>query len=120
MNPLINDELWKSIAPLIERPCYVGRKVGRPPADDRDALSGILYVLETGICWSQLPYRLGYGSGMTCLRRLREWQLNDSWSRIERVLQGRLPHAGRIDWERAWERRVTRRSPNRLQKTLAG
>jgi transposase len=39
---------------------------------DRACLNGILVVLTTGIGWQQLPQQLGYGSGMTCWRRLRD------------------------------------------------
>lgn len=44
--------------------------------DDRLALQGILFVLHTGIAWEHLPQELGYGSGMTCWRRLAEWNPN--------------------------------------------
>ncbi|GAB7101737.1 hypothetical protein JCM4814A_00510 [Streptomyces phaeofaciens JCM 4814] len=40
---------------------------------DRDVLCGILYVLQAGIQWEYLPQEVGFGSGMTCWRRLRDW-----------------------------------------------
>ena len=47
---------------------------GRKRLDNRKVLSGILFVLYTGIPWEFLPQELGFGSGMTCWRRLRDWQ----------------------------------------------
>ncbi|GGU74868.1 hypothetical protein GCM10010211_46000 [Streptomyces albospinus] len=41
--------------------------------EDRKVLCGILFVLYTGIQWEWLPSELGFGSGMTCWRRLRDW-----------------------------------------------
>ncbi|MBP4043937.1 transposase [Chromobacterium violaceum] len=47
---------------------------GRPPwLDDFTALSGILFVLTTGIPWEDLPHEIGFASRMTCWRRLRDW-----------------------------------------------
>ena len=48
-------------------------KSGRPRVSDRAALTGILFVLKTGIPWEYLPVEMGGGSGMTCWRRLRDW-----------------------------------------------
>jgi transposase len=40
---------------------------------DGAALTGILFVLKTGIPWKYLPAEMGCRSGMTCWRRLRGW-----------------------------------------------
>lgn len=68
---------------------------------DRAALTGILFVLKSGIPWEMLPQELGCGSGMTCWRRLRDWQHADVWKRLHQALLQRLQEAGQIDWERA-------------------
>ncbi len=70
--PLVTDELWAVVEPLLpkEPPKPKG---GRPRIDDRATLSGILFVLKTGIPWEMLPQEMGCGSGMTCWRRLKEW-----------------------------------------------
>ncbi len=47
-------------------------------------LQGILFALHTGIAWEHLPQELGYGSGMTCWRRLAEWQKAGSGSACTR------------------------------------
>jgi transposase len=65
--PLLSDDLWNAIAPLLppERPKPKG---GRPRVPDRAALTGILFVLRSGCPWEALPAELGCGSGSTCGR----------------------------------------------------
>jgi transposase len=65
-------------------------KGGRPPLDDRKALEGIAFVLHTGIAWARLPKQMGHDSGMTCWRRLRDWQAAGVWATLYRVLLDRL------------------------------
>jgi transposase len=74
---------------------------GRMRIDDRKVLTGILYVLKTGIPWEYLPQEMGCGSGMTCWRRLQEWQQAGVWQRLHELLLARLHAADRIDWSRA-------------------
>lgn len=68
---------------------------------DRAALTGILFVLKTGLPWEYLPAEMGCGSGMTCWRRLHDWQQAGVWSALHRVLLKRLKAAGQLDWSRA-------------------
>src|SRR2546430_1148545 len=72
--PLVSDELWELIEPLIPTVPRRHRFPGRKRIDDRKVLTGILFVLRTGIPWEYLPQEMGCGSGVTCWRRLREWQ----------------------------------------------
>ena len=60
--PLLTDELWERIKRHIppEPPKPEG---GRPRIPDRAALSGILFVLQTGTPWKYLPQEMGCGSG---------------------------------------------------------
>ena len=97
---LVTDELWDTIEPLLppEPPKPQG---GRPRIDNRAALTGIVFVLKSGIPWEMLPQEMGCGSGMTCWRRLREWHEAGVWERLHRVLLDRLGEADKIDWERA-------------------
>ena len=98
---LVSDELWELIEPLVPKRRRRFRYPGRLPLDDRRVLSGILFVLYTGIAWEHLPQELGFGSGMTCWRRLRDWQAAGVWSALHELLLSRLQAAGEIDWSRA-------------------
>jgi len=69
--------------------------------DDRACLTGSIFVLKSGIPWQMLPQELGCGSGMTCWRRLRDWQAAGVWERLHRVLLDELGRADQIAWERA-------------------
>src|SRR5260221_13966040 len=80
--PLVSDELWARIEPLIPKQTAPTEKGGRPPIDDRAALTGILFVLKTGIPWEDLPCEMECGCGMTCWRRLRDWQAAGVWDRL--------------------------------------
>ena len=91
----LTDAQWQILQPLLPRP---GR-MGRPRADDRRTLNGILYVLRTGCRWDILPRR--YGSFVTCWRRLRQWQRDGTWDRIWRAVLKTLDAGGRLDWEHA-------------------
>ncbi|HZC02196.1 MAG TPA: IS5 family transposase [Gammaproteobacteria bacterium] len=98
--PLVTDELWTVVEPLLpEQPPKP--KGGRPRVNDRAALTGILFVLKTGIPWEMLPQEMGCGSGMTCWRRLKEWHKAGVWERLHRALLNRLGEADRIDRSRA-------------------
>lgn len=77
--PLVSDELWRRLSSCFpERPAGLGR----PRLNDRQTLSGILYVLRTGVPWEQLPATRGFGSGQTCRLRLAEWQRDGIWDGI--------------------------------------
>jgi transposase len=96
--PLISDMLWEILAPLL--PAEPRKPNGGRPRSigDRAALTGIVFVLKSGIPWEMLPQEMGCGSGMTCWRRLRDWQKASVWKRLHRALLQRLQDAGRIDW----------------------
>ncbi len=100
MKPLVTDELWAMVGPLLPRR-HPQPKGGHPWVDDRATLNGILYVLRSGIPWRMLPIELGYGSGVTCWRRLREWQRRGVWRRLHQLTLERLAAADQIDWTRA-------------------
>jgi transposase len=99
---LISDELWALVEPLFppRRPAAHGR-TGRPRTSDREVLEGIAFVLSTGIGWAKLPTELGYGSGWTCWRRMREWAEAGVFDRLHQTVLDRLGEQGRLDWSRA-------------------
>lgn len=100
MRELVSDEMWAVVAPLLpEEPAKP--KGGRPRCSDRDALRGIVFVLRSGIPWGMLPREVFGCSGMTCWRRLRDWQRAGVWDRLHRALLERLHQAGELDWSRA-------------------
>ncbi|UJH74919.1 IS5 family transposase [Burkholderia cenocepacia] len=70
---------------------------GRPRVLDRVALNGILFVLRTGIRWNHLPTRMGFGSGVTCRRRLDDWQKTGAWDRLHELLRDKLRATGQFD-----------------------
>jgi len=99
--PLLTDELWNAVEPILPAPhARRFRFPGRKPIDNRVSLSGILFVLKTGIPWEDLPAEMGC-CGMTCWRRLAAWQASGIWEKIHRVFLERLNEADQIDWERA-------------------
>src|SRR4051794_26798974 len=100
--PLLTADLWERIEPLLpERKPRRFRFPGRKPIDDRKALTGILFVLKTGINWEDLPREMGCGCGMTCWRRLRDWAKAGVWSKLHELLLAELHGADKIDWRRA-------------------
>ena len=98
---LLDDELWRLIEPLLPVRKRRFHHPGRKRLDDRRTLAGILFVLRTGIAWQQLPQQLGYGSGMTCWRRLKEWQQAGVFQALHNRLLAQLRAAGRLDLSRA-------------------
>ncbi len=98
---VVPDELWARIEPLLPQVKRRYRYPGRKRLDDRKVLSGILFVLYTGIPWEFLPQELGFGSGMTCWRRLRDWHQAGVWQQLHELLLAELNAAGTLDWSRA-------------------
>jgi transposase len=99
---IVTEELWAEIEQLLPPPKKRRfRHPGRKPIEDRKALTGILFVLKTGIQWEYLPREMGCGCGMTCWRRLRDWHRAGVWRRMHEKMLARLNGADRIDWSRA-------------------
>src|SRR6267154_667200 len=99
---LIDDALWTRIEPLLPRPPRRRwQAMGRPRIPDRAALTGILFVLRSGIPWQMLPREMGCGSGSTCWRRLVRWQRAGVWRRLHALLLAELRQRGQLDLARA-------------------
>ena len=97
---LLPDDLWAVIGPLLPPPPPPSPKGGRPRLGDRQAMTGILFVLRTGLPWEDLPAELGCGCGMSCWRRLRDWQADGTWAKVHGELLARLQAAGKLDWSK--------------------
>lgn len=94
------DRLWEQLEPLLVDPPRRYRYPGRRRYPARRCLEGILYLLYTGMRYVDLPRELGFPSGETCRRRLREWLEAGVWEQALALLVGELDRGGRIDWSR--------------------
>jgi transposase len=95
----VDDLLWRTLEPLLP-PRKRRPKGGHPFCDDRACLAGILFVLRTGRPWREVPSGLG-ASGVTCWRRLRDWQAAGVWSALHEASLAKLGRSGGLDWSRA-------------------
>ena len=102
MKPLVSDDIWALVEPLLP-PARPRRRVhpGRLPLGDREILTGIVFVLKSGINWDDLPTELGWGCGRTCRERLKRWQRIGVWQQLHSIILSRLNAADKIDWSRA-------------------
>jgi len=102
MKVLVSDELWEHIEPLLPAPPQRRfRFPGRKRLDYRKILTGILFVLKTGMAWDDLPAELGCGCGKTCRHYLQVWHQAGVWLRLHALLLAELNGAEEIDWSRA-------------------
>jgi transposase len=102
MKPFVSDELWQRLQPLLPPPPPRRfRFPGRKPLDYRKILTGILFVLKTGMAWEDLPAELGCGCGKTCRDYLKRWSHAGVWHRLHQLLLTEWDDAGQIDWSRA-------------------
>lgn len=88
----LSDEQWERIRSLLPPRAHEGR----PRADDRRTLDGILYILRTGSRWQDLPR--AYGSHVTCWRRFAEWQASGVWERVWQTFFDTLDMPERLVW----------------------
>lgn len=119
---LVDDDLWTRIEPRLPKRRRRNRQyAGRKPIPDRAVLTGILFVLRSGIPWNMLPREMGCGSGSTCWRRLVRWPRAGVWKRLPRVLLAELRRRGELDLARAVVDSASlraRRGGKRLDRTL--
>src|SRR5690348_335048 len=92
----LTDQQWAFIQPLLPPPAHTGR----PRANDRRTLDGILYVLITGCRWQDLPRK--YGAPTTVWQRLKRWGEEGIWERIWRATLASLDQQRRLDWSMAF------------------
>ena len=97
--PMLTDLQWKKIEPLLPK-LSRRRQGGRPWADSRRVVEGILWIARSGARWQDLPRE--YPSPSTCWRRLRDWEEQGVWLSIWRAFLGELDRKGRLDWSEAF------------------
>jgi len=96
--PLVPDELWALVEPLLPKHPYMPG-VGKPRVPDRVCLTGIIFVLKTGLPWEDFPQEMGC-CGMTLWNRLDEWREAGVWNQLHRLLLDKLRGADEIDFSR--------------------
>ena len=89
----LTDEAWELIGDLF--PIQTGK--GRPWRDHRVVVNGMLWVLNTGSPWRDLPER--YGPWQTVYNRFNRWRRDGMFDEMLERLQIRLDTEGRIDWD---------------------
>lgn len=99
------DSLWARIEPLLPQPKsrYRGRGNnrkhigGRPAADRRRVMSGILYVMRTGCQWNALPKE--WGSGKTAHRYFQRWMRAGRFKRRWQAGLAEYDELKGLDWQ---------------------
>ena len=97
--PMLTEKQRKKIAPLLPR-LPKSRRGGRPWADSRRVLEGILWMARSGARWQDLPVE--YPSPATCWRRLHDWEQRGVWPTIWLTFLGELNRKGHLDWSEAF------------------
>lgn len=118
--PLVSDELWRRVEPLLPKPRRTNRHVqyaGRRPTPQRKILAGIIFVLKTGVPWRALPATAMFPSGHTCRRKLLQWHRAGVWQQLFEEILAELNHQGRVYWKRAVVDSASVRSPGGGRKT---
>jgi transposase len=102
----IDDVLWAELEPFIPRPPQSVRRGGaKRRISERDVVSGMLFILRTGIAWTRLPAELNYGSGSGIYTYLRRWEGYEGWPRFIEALEEKLPDGKQLDFSRLTPRR---------------
>jgi transposase len=116
---ILSDQLWQRLEPLLpkQRKKRNIQYAGRKPTDPRKVMTGILFVLQTGIPWKSLPATSDFPSGHTCRRRLLEWQKRGVWKRLWQSLLDELQSEGQLSWERGVVDRSSVRAGHGGEKT---
>jgi transposase len=114
---IVPGELWARIEPLLPVVPRRADHPGRRRLDDRKVLCGILFVLYTGIPWEFLPQEPGFGSGMTCWRRLPDWHQAGVWQRLHEVLLAELNAARGAGLVQGGDRQLARARAEGRPKT---
>ncbi len=94
----IPDELWGRLHPILERR-YPRARTGRPRAELRRVLDGIVFRMRSGCQWNQLPER--FGSDSTVHRWFQRFVEDGLFEELWALLAGECDQLGRTD--RRWQ-----------------
>lgn len=90
------DELWERIEPILERR-YPAAPTGRPRADLRRVIDGIIYRMRSGVQWNQLPRQFGADSTVHgwFQRLVSDGVLEELWAALVTACE----QLGGVQWE---------------------
>jgi len=91
----LTDVQWEVLRPLVE-PTTPSQRRGRPWADTRSVLEGVLWILRTGAQWAELP-RDKFPPYQTCHRRFQQWVGEGTLVKVLRLLAEDLLARGQLD-----------------------
>ena len=97
--PFLSNKQWQRIEPLLPK-LAKSKRGGRPWAENRAVLEGILWILRTGARWKDMPGE--YPSPSTCWRRLRRWEEAGVWLAIWRAFLRTLDERQQLKWSEAF------------------
>ena len=110
----LTDGQWHSLQRYV--PCPT--RTGRPRADEREVLNGILYVLHTGCRWEDMPHDI-QASPKTCHRRLLEYQRRRVWQRMVAELRKEADRRGLLNLKNCYHDASVVKSRKGQKKKLA-
>lgn len=90
----VSDQEWAILEPLLSQS---KAKTGRPPRDRRLMLNGLLWILNTGAPWRDLPDR--FGPWQTVYTYFKNWRAAGTFDAMLDALHLKLDRDGKIDWD---------------------
>lgn len=91
----LTDKQWAVLESLLPKQDF--SKGGRPRAEDKKTVEGIMWILTTGAQWDELPAK--YGKSTTCWRRFQTWKKQGVWRHIWQQLLVMLDEKDKLTWE---------------------
>lgn len=82
----LTDHEWQQVTPLLPEMRPRTELRGRPLANTRAVLNGVLWVIYSGATWSAMPRR--YPSYQTCHRRFKVWHDTGALKQLLHALYG--------------------------------
>ncbi len=92
----VPDALWERIEALIKK-AYPPKPTGRPRADLRQVLNGIIFRMRSGCQWNQLPKR--FGDDSTVHRWFQRWCADGFFEKLWALLLAECEELGGVDWQ---------------------